>query len=154
VLRKACEQALRCKSLAGDPIRIAVNVSSRQLAREGLVDSVVDALAATGLDPRLLELELTENGIMENVETATGIVDRLKGMGVRIAIDDFGTGHSSMSRLKRFHLDTLKIDRSFVSELTTDPIDAAIGTAIITMAHGLRLDVIAEGVETKEQLAV
>jgi EAL domain-containing protein (putative c-di-GMP-specific phosphodiesterase class I) len=104
------------------------------------------------LPPDLLELELTEGVIMENAEVTINTLHKLKNMGIRLSIDDFGTGYSSLSYLKRFPIDTLKIDKSFINDITTDADDYAIASTIIAMAHNLRLKVIAEGVETKEQL--
>jgi EAL domain-containing protein (putative c-di-GMP-specific phosphodiesterase class I) len=112
---------------------------------------VASALAETGFDPSLLELEITESAAMQHAETTVGTLGRLKALGVRVAIDDFGTGYSSLAYLKRFPLDTLKIDRSFVHEIHTDPVAAAISTAVIVMAHTLKLRVVAEGVESEEQ---
>jgi EAL domain-containing protein (putative c-di-GMP-specific phosphodiesterase class I) len=116
---------------------------------------VARALEETGLDPRCLELEITESLLVQDIETSSRTLDELKRVagGVRISIDDFGTGYSSLSYLKSFPIDLLKIDRSFVRNLATDPDDAAITAAIIGLAHNLRLKVIAEGVETEEQLA-
>jgi len=152
VLRSACEQS-RAWQRAGLPsVHVAVNISSPHF-RQGLTDSIGLALRATALDPGLLEVELTESMLMQNVETTLATLHELKDMGVRLAIDDFGTGYSSLSYLKRFPLDALKIDRSFVKDLPRDPEDAAITKAIIAMAHSLRLQVVAEGVETQEQLA-
>jgi CheY-like chemotaxis protein len=118
------------------------------------VDTVGGILAETGLEPRLLELELTESASMEDPKRTFDILRKLKDMGVRLAIDDFGTGYSNLNYLKRFPVDRLKLDQSFVRELTSDPDDLAIARAVIAMAHGLRLDVIAEGVETDGQLAL
>jgi EAL domain-containing protein (putative c-di-GMP-specific phosphodiesterase class I) len=113
---------------------------------------VTSVLQETGLDPGLLELELTEGVLMAQTERTVKTLKALKGMGVRLAIDDFGTGFSSLSYLKRFPLDVLKIDRTFINDITTDPDDAAITLATIEMAHTLKLQVIAEGVETRAQL--
>ena len=109
-------------------------------------------LRDTGLDPSYLELELTESMMMDNVELAVATLDKLKAMGIKLSIDDFGTGYSSLSYLKRFPIDVLKIDQSFVSDITHDPDDAPIVRSIITLAHSLKLKVIAEGVETLSQL--
>jgi EAL domain-containing protein (putative c-di-GMP-specific phosphodiesterase class I) len=114
---------------------------------------VARTLAETGLDPAQMELELTETSIMENAELAVRLLTEIRGLGVKIAIDDFGTGYSSLSYLKRLPIDIVKLDRSFVMGATTDPDDAALVMAIVTLAHNLRLRVIAEGVETDEQLA-
>ncbi len=118
-----------------------------------MIETVAWILKETGLDPDYLELELTEGTTMENAEATIRTLHELKEMGVHLSIDDFGTGYSSLSYLKRFPLDTLKIDRSFVQDITTSPDSAAITLAIIAMAHSLGLKVIAEGVETEEQLA-
>lgn len=152
VLQTACDQT-RAWQRAGLPrMHVAVNIASPHF-RQGLAGSIGKALHASGLDPALLELELTESMLIHNVETTLATLHEIKEMGVRLAIDDFGTGYSSLSYLKRFPLDELKIDRSFVKDLPCDPEDAAITKAIIAMAHSLRLHVVAEGVETQEQLA-
>jgi len=152
VLRTACAQAaawVRDGLLNAD---VAVNVSARQFVRTDLVKVVERALSDTGLDPRWLSLELTESALVMEPENAVRILHRLKNMGIGIAIDDFGTGYSSLNYLKQYPIDALKIDRSFVKEITTNPDDAAIAGAIISMAHNLCLKVVAEGVETSEQL--
>jgi diguanylate cyclase len=131
---------------------VAVNISARQFQQPGIVNTVVRILKETEIEPQFLELELTEGSIMKDPDEAIGKLHELKAMGVMISIDDFGTGYSSLNYLKRFPIDTLKIDKSFVSEITTDPDNAAIVNAIITLAHALKLNVIAEGVETQEQL--
>jgi diguanylate cyclase (GGDEF)-like protein/PAS domain S-box-containing protein len=155
VLRTACRQARAWQENGAGSLRMAVNLSARQFGREDLVGTVARVLEETGLDPRCLELEITESLLMEDIEASSRALDELKRAvnGVRISIDDFGTGHSSLSYLKSFPIDLLKIDRSFVRDLATDPDDAAITTAIIGLAHNLRLEVIAEGVETEEQLS-
>ena len=152
VLRTACKQ-IRALHEAGFPtMRVAVNLSARQFGRSDLVDSIAAALAAAGIAARFLEIELTESLIMKDVDQAVAILNDLKRLGVTLSIDDFGTGYSSLAYLKRFPIDILKIDRSFVSDITSDPDDAAIVASIISLAHNLRLQVIAEGVETREQL--
>lgn len=151
VLKTACTQAKAWQDASRLPIRISVNLSARQFRQENLVAKVDQTLKETGLAANLLVLELTETSVMENVETTIQTLKDLKEMGVRISIDDFGTGYSSLNYLKRFPIDTLKIDQSFVREVTTDPNDAAIARAIIAMAQSLQLKVIAEGVETEEQ---
>ncbi|QZZ22958.1 EAL domain-containing protein [Leptothermofonsia sichuanensis E412] len=151
VLKTACTQAKAWQDSSRLPIRISVNLSARQFRQENLVAKVDQTLKETGLAANLLILELTETSVMENVETTIQTLKDLKEMGVRISIDDFGTGYSSLNYLKRFPIDTLKIDQSFVREVTTDPNDAAIAKAIIAMAQSLQLKVIAEGVETEEQ---
>jgi EAL domain-containing protein (putative c-di-GMP-specific phosphodiesterase class I) len=122
-----------------------------QLQQIDLVDRVRTILAETGFPAGSLELEITESSAMQSPETSIRTLFELKKLGIRISLDDFGTGHSSLSYLKRFPIDTLKIDQSFVRDITTDPDTAAIVTAIIAMAHSLRLKVIAEGVEYPEQ---
>lgn len=152
VLRNACLQAMRWQQSGFSPIQMAVNISGRQFQEHDLAAIVIQVLDETRLAPQLLELELTESSIMQNAELAAGVLQTLKGMGVRISIDDFGTGYSSLASLKRLPIDALKIDQSFVRDATTDPDDASLVMAIITLAHNLRLKVIAEGVETEEQL--
>jgi EAL domain-containing protein (putative c-di-GMP-specific phosphodiesterase class I) len=131
---------------------VNVNVSSRQLTDSRLVEDVELALAESGLDPRFLALEVTESSIMGNAEQTLATLDRLKAMNVRLEIDDFGTGYSSLSYLQRLPFDTLKIDRSFIRGLSHESDSLDIVKAIVEMAHSLRLEVIAEGVETEEQL--
>ena len=152
VLRTACLQNKRWQRQGFAPIQMAVNISGRQFHDQDLAQTVIRILDETNMAPQHLELELTESSIMQNAEFAASVLSRLKGMGVKISIDDFGTGYSSLASLKRLPIDALKIDKSFVSDATTDPDDAALVMAIITLAHNLRLKVIAEGVETEEQL--
>ena len=151
-LRTACLQNKMWQDAGFDPLRVAVNISARQFQQPGIVNIVTQILEETGTDPQFLELELTEGSIMKDPDEAIEKLHELKAMGVKISIDDFGTGYSSLNYLKRFPIDTLKIDQSFISEITTDPDTAAIVDAIITLAHALKLRVIAEGVETQEQL--
>jgi diguanylate cyclase (GGDEF)-like protein/PAS domain S-box-containing protein len=151
VLRTACGQMKAWHDAGHAWLRIAVNLSPRQFQDRDLVTTVDRVLAETGFPPHLLELEITESTAMQNAELSLSILTRLKDMGIRISIDDFGTGYSSLSYLKRFPIDTVKIDQDFVRDLTAD--DAAIITAVISMARALNLRVIAEGVETEEQLA-
>ena len=153
VVRTACCQSIAWQQIGLGQMRIAVNLSARQFYQQDLVDSIVQILGETGLAPHLLELELTESMMMNDVEQAVGILRSLKAIGVHLSIDDFGTGYSSLSYLKRFPIDLLKIDQSFVRDITVDPDDAAIVLSIISLAHSLRLTVIAEGVETEAQLA-
>ena len=151
VLRTACAQN-KAWQLAGlKPISVAVNLSARQFRQSDLVEKVADILRETELDSSYLELELTESLVMQDVEKTIATLSRLKAMGIKLSIDDFGTGYSSLSYLKRFPIDTLKIDQSFVRDITTDPDDAAIAKSIISMAHDMQLRVIAEGVETEAQ---
>ena len=152
VLRTACMQTKIWEDSGLASLRIAVNISAHQFQKPNLVQTVAQILAETGLDPKHLELELTESAVMKNPESAIATLRELKSMGLQISIDDFGTGYSSLSYLKRFPLDILKIDQSFMRDATKDPNDAAIVRAIITLAHSLNLVVIAEGVETEEQL--
>ncbi len=151
VLRTACAQNKAWQRAGLKPISVAVNLSARQFRQPNLVEVVAGILGETGLDPVHLDLEVTEGLVMQNVEATIATLGRLKAMGVKLSIDDFGTGYSSLSYLKRFPIHTLKIDQSFVRDITTDPSDAAIAKTIISMAHELGLMVIAEGVETEEQ---
>lgn len=153
VLKTACVRNQSWRGLGLPPLRVAVNLSARQFAHENLLQDVARALAESGLDPAALEFEITESMVMHDPERAVKLLGRLKEIGIRLSIDDFGTGYSSLSYLKRFPLDSVKIDRSFVRDIPGDADDAAITRAIIAMAHSLRLKVIAEGVETAEQLA-
>jgi diguanylate cyclase (GGDEF)-like protein len=154
VLRTACREA-RALHLAGmGHPSVAVNLSARQLQSEHLFDLVQDALEESGLEPRYLELELTESFLMNRQEMAIATLSRLKTMGIHISVDDFGTGYSSLSYLKRLPIDCLKVDRSFVQDITADPNDASITRAIIKLAHSLKLSVVAEGVESEGQLGM
>jgi diguanylate cyclase (GGDEF)-like protein len=151
VLRTACAQ-MKAWHDAGHPrLRVAVNLSPRQFQDRELTATVERILQETGYPPTLLDLEITESTAMQNAELTLAILNGLKEMGIRISIDDFGTGYSSLSYLKRFPIDTVKIDQDFVRDLTSD--DTAIISAVISMARALNLRVIAEGVETEEQLA-
>jgi diguanylate cyclase (GGDEF)-like protein len=152
VLKEACLQNKRWQNQGFARIRMAVNISARQLHDQAFADTVIRTLRETDLEPEYLELELTESSIMQNVELAANVLSRLKAMGIYCSIDDFGTGFSSLASLKRLPINALKIDKSFVSEAPSEPDDAALVLAIITLAHNLRLKVIAEGVETEEQL--
>jgi len=152
VIRTACAQTKALHDDGWRHLRVAVNLSVRQFLQNDLVSSIAAALAETGLAPDCLELELTESLVMTDVEHAIGILRQLKDLGVYLSIDDFGTGYSSLSYLKRFPIDVLKIDQSFVRDISVDADDAAITVSIISLAHSLKLHVIAEGVETQEQL--
>jgi diguanylate cyclase (GGDEF)-like protein/PAS domain S-box-containing protein len=152
VLRAACLQNKAWQRPGSEPLWVTVNVSARQLEREGLVLTVLKILRETGLPPQCLRLEITEGAMMKNVQFIIAMLEDLRDMGVGIAVDDFGTGYSSLSYLKRFPISTIKIDRSFVRDIVTDANDAAIVTTVITMAHNLHLKVVAEGVETEDQL--
>ena len=153
VLQMACRQNRAWQKAGYPPVHVAVNIASPHFRQGGIMASVARALRDSGLEPQWLELEVTESMLMQSVEATLDTLFKLKDMGVRLAIDDFGTGYSSLSYLKRFPLDTLKIDRSFVKDLPHDAEDVAISKAIIAMAHSLRLAVVAEGVENAEQLA-
>jgi len=153
VLTTACLQAKAWQNQGIQPLRMSVNLSPRQFRQKNLVEMIAGVLEKTGLDANLLEVEITEGMIMHRADQAVAALERLNKLGVRLSVDDFGTGYSSLSYLKRFPVQTLKIDRSFVNDLTTDDDDASIVTAIIAMAKSLKLEVIAEGVETREQLA-
>jgi len=153
VLRTACAQLQQFLCAGLPQMRVAVNLSVRQLLQKDFAASVEAVLTDTGLAPHLLELEITESTLMENAQDTLAALHRLRGLGVRLSIDDFGTGYSSLSYLKRFPVDIVKIDRSFVNDVPQDADDAAIVSAIIALAHSLRLEVVAEGVETDAQLA-
>jgi diguanylate cyclase (GGDEF)-like protein len=151
VLNEACRQA-RAWQAQGLHLRMAVNLSARQFRQDTLIETVRGALATARLEPRYLELELTESAVMQDAESSVQIMRRLSDLGLRISVDDFGTGYSSLSYLRRLPLDKLKIDRSFIREVVTSRDDAEIVRAIVSLAHSLHLKVIAEGVETAEQL--
>ncbi|MGX5719405.1 EAL domain-containing protein [Shinella zoogloeoides] len=151
-LREACRQNKAWQDAGLPSIVVSVNVSARQFQEKDWVERVAAALSESGLEARYLELELTESMIMEDVQQAVGTMHRLEQLGVHLAIDDFGTGYSSLASLKRFPVGRLKIDRSFVQDLPDDGDDAAIARAVISLAHSLQLRVIAEGVETREQI--
>ncbi len=152
VIEEACRQAMVWRRAGLPDLVMAVNLSAAQFRRNGIEETVAQALQRSGLVPALLELELTESILLQDVEQVLATVQRLKQLGVQLAIDDFGTGYSSLSYLKRFDIDKLKIDQSFIRDLASDPDDAAIVRAIIQMAHSLGLRAIAEGVETAELL--
>ncbi|NDU87005.1 MAG: EAL domain-containing protein [Ferrovum sp.] len=151
VLQQACVQGKKWLD-AGVGVRVAVNLSVHQFQRDTLRETVMQALRASGLPPTLLELEITESVLMENVEAAVTTLEQIKGLGVRISMDDFGTGYSSLSYLQRLPLNTLKIDQSFVRNIPENPNDIAIVAAIIAMASQFNLEIIAEGVETNDQM--
>lgn len=153
VLKTACVQSKAWQDQGLPPLRMSVNLSPRQLQQKNLVAMIAGTLAETGLDPRLLELEITESMIMRHPEKSSAILQQLHEIGVQFSIDDFGTGYSSLAYLKRFPVHRLKIDQSFMRDIITDTDDAAIVTAVIAMAKSLALEVVAEGVETQEQLA-
>lgn len=151
VLRTASEQVRRWQQLFHRRLRLAINLSARQFLHFNLIKQVEDTLRASNFDPRFLDLEITETVAMQNAEDSIGVMRQLKSMGVGLALDDFGTGYSSLAYLKRFPIDTLKIDKSFVRDIPEDANDLAIVSAIIAMSHALNLRVIAEGVETEPQ---
>jgi diguanylate cyclase (GGDEF)-like protein/PAS domain S-box-containing protein len=153
VLSQACHQAQAWQDIGLPPIRIAVNISAAELRAKDFLAGIGVILAETGLDPHLLELELTETFMVQESTAVSAILQDLKGMGLRLALDDFGTGYSSLNHLRRFPIDTLKIDRSFVRAVTTNADDASIVSAVIGMGKNLHMRVVAEGVETREQLA-
>ena len=151
VLAEACRQAKTWQD-GGQPLRVSVNLSSRQFRSEALFEAVSEALRSSGLAPQLLELELTESLLVENVEHAMGVMGKLKAIGATLSIDDFGTGYSSLGYLKRFPIDSLKIDKSFVRDIATSPKDAAIVKAISALARSLGIGLVAEGVEEPWQV--
>jgi diguanylate cyclase (GGDEF)-like protein len=153
VLKEACAQNMAWQRRGLRPVSMAVNLSPRQFGDEHLLQDVDEALAASGMSPVLLQLEVTESMVMRNVSRAVKVLDAIQSRGIRLAIDDFGTGYSSMSLMKQFPIDTIKIDRSFVRDLPKDSEDQAIAQAIISMGKALGMTVIAEGVETVEQEA-
>ena len=153
ILRSACAQNRSWQKAGLQPFPVTVNVSSVQFRQNNFVETVSQILRETGLKPDYLQLELTESTIMYHSENINKKLQSLQAMGIQISIDDFGTGYSSMNYLKRFPLSTLKIDQSFVRDLVTNPTDQAIVKAIVALAHNFNLKVIAEGVETREQLA-
>jgi diguanylate cyclase len=152
VLLEACRQAKAWQREGLRPMRVAVNLAPSQFRLTNLVDQIRHALRAAALDPQYLEVELTESAVMSDAERSIVVLEAISRMGVLVSVDDFGTGYSSMSYLRRFPIDKLKIDRCFVEEMTRRPEDASIVRAIISLAHSLHLKVIAEGVETPEQL--
>jgi EAL domain-containing protein (putative c-di-GMP-specific phosphodiesterase class I) len=152
VMRAACQQNQAWQQAGLGKLRVAVNLSARQFGAANLIADIRAVLAETALPPACLEIELTESLFMSDVTLAVELLHGMKALGVNLSIDDFGTGYSSLSYLSRFPIDVLKIDRSFVAEITRDSNDAAIVASIIALAHNLKLAVIAEGVETEEQL--
>jgi diguanylate cyclase (GGDEF)-like protein/PAS domain S-box-containing protein len=152
IIDAACRQIATWLADGTGPVRVAVNVASRQFVEGDLAQLVRDALTRHHTPPELLELELTETSLMSNAERTITVLKSLKALGIKVAIDDFGTGYSSLAYLQRFPIDKLKIDIAFVRDITTNPNDAAIALAIISMAHSLKLQVVAEGVETRAQL--
>ncbi len=153
VIHEACRQARAWQTSGLAWLRVSVNLSASQFRQDGLVESISRALQEFSLEPKYLEVELTESVVMSDPEESIAILEQLSKMGVLVSVDDFGTGYSSMSYLRRFPIDKLKIDRVFISEIVNRPEDASIVRAIVSLAHSLRLKVVAEGVETPEQLA-
>lgn len=152
ILRKSCEQNVMLQKMGFEPKCVAVNLSPYQFSQPDLIDTIKQVIKETGLDPKWLELEITESGIMKNERESIRKLAELSEFGIRISIDDFGTGYSSLSKLKLYPIHTLKIDKSFVDDLPGDPLSATIATSIIDLAHNLGFKVVAEGVETREQL--
>ena len=152
VIREACRQARAWQDEGVPPLRVSVNLSASQFRDSGLLDSIRRALGDAGLEARFLEVELTESAVMSDPEQSIAILESLSSMGVLVSVDDFGTGYSSMSYLRRFPIDKLKIDRVFIDDIVSRPEDASIVRAIVSLAHSLRLKVVAEGVETPAQL--
>jgi len=152
-LQTACAQNKAWQDAGMKPCVVAVNVSPRQFRRDDLVETIKSVLEQTGLDPRWLEIEITENMVMHDGEQMVDMLRAIKRLGVQIAVDDFGTGYSSLSYLRRFPVDRLKVDRSFVQEMAKDADSAAIVRTIIALGHNLGLKVVAEGVESEEQIA-
>jgi EAL domain-containing protein (putative c-di-GMP-specific phosphodiesterase class I) len=152
VITEACAQTKAWQTVGLQKLRVAVNISGVQFRQRDLLDTIAHALASSGLPPECLEIEITESVVMQNASEAIVTLEKLSQMGVQISVDDFGTGYSSLSYLKRFPIDKLKIDRSFIRDISSDMDDAAIVRATIGLAHNLRLRVVAEGVETEDQL--
>lgn len=152
VLQEACQQACRWQAQGMRPLYLSVNVSAIDFRQRGFVEGIARTLKETGLDPTQLELEITESVLMQNVDTTVAVLKAIKQLGIRLAIDDFGTGYSSLSYLQKFPVDVLKIDQSFVGDLSIDSNDAKLVSTIISLGKSLNLHIIAEGVETLEQL--
>ena len=153
ILRQACAQVRAWQERGHRDFQLAVNVSPRQLKEEGIVERVARVLEETHLDPGCLELEITESALIQNEDRASVVLEGLRNKGIRISLDDFGTGYSSLSYLKRFPVQTLKIDQSFVRGIGSDKEDETITAAILSIAKDLHLRVVAEGIETEEQMA-
>jgi EAL domain-containing protein (putative c-di-GMP-specific phosphodiesterase class I) len=155
VLGEACRQMSRWQKLSrlDGPLPISVNLSGKQFLQPDLLEQIQEVLQETGLDPRSLKLEITESVVMENIDAAVEVLESLRSLGVEVSIDDFGTGYSSLSYLHRLPIDTLKVDRSFVSRMASNNENTEIVRTIVTLAQSLELKVVAEGVETSEQLA-
>jgi EAL domain-containing protein (putative c-di-GMP-specific phosphodiesterase class I) len=154
VLREGCRQMKEWKDMGLPPKRVALNLSARQFGDKSFVETMARVLADSGLEGNSLELEITESQVMRQTEGVILLLNKLADMGIHIAIDDFGTGYSSLSYLKRLPIQKLKIDQSFIRDITVDPNDTAITVAIINMARSLDLETIAEGIETAGQLSL
>jgi EAL domain-containing protein (putative c-di-GMP-specific phosphodiesterase class I) len=152
VLKTACAQNVAWEKQGLPPVCMAVNLSLRQLTDDNLIEDIGTALNDSGMAPNLLELEITESMVMHNPALIISMLSKIKSMGVRLAIDDFGTGYSSLAKIQRFPVDTLKIDRSFIRNIPEDAEDKAVTEAIIAMGKSLSLTVVAEGVETEDQM--
>jgi len=154
VLDTVCTDIVRWRDQGLSPTRVAINLSAQQFADSRLLDNINQILDRTGCDPRLLEFEITESVVMTNPGKALQLLEHIKAHGITLAIDDFGTGHSSLAYLKRFPVDSVKIDYTFVRDIAIDPNDVAIIKAIIALGHSLDLKVVAEGVESATQLEI
>jgi EAL domain-containing protein (putative c-di-GMP-specific phosphodiesterase class I) len=154
VIRQACRQSMAWQSQGMLPVPLAVNLSPRQFMHRGLVASIRDILDETGIDPALIEFEITETALMQHGEQTLEILGHINAMGIRLSIDDFGTGYSSLAYLKRFPVKKIKIDRAFIKDLEESAEDRAIVAAIIALSDSLQLSVVAEGVETEGQYAL
>jgi EAL domain-containing protein (putative c-di-GMP-specific phosphodiesterase class I) len=153
VLTRACRELQNWAAAGLPPMTVAVNLSVRQFRDPAMSTRIERIFAQSGVDPRQVEFEVTESSVLYDADTVSRVLQLERALGVRVAIDDFGTGYSSLVHLKHLPIDTLKIDQSFIRDITTDPDDKAITAAIVALAHSLGLDVVAEGVETAEQLA-
>jgi EAL domain-containing protein (putative c-di-GMP-specific phosphodiesterase class I) len=152
LVREACEQAARWHASAGTELTVSVNLSARQLSDPALIEIVSEAIEASKLSPKCLELEITEHTLMEDLDSSVRILRALKAVGVSVAIDDFGTGYASLTYLRQLPIDTIKIDGSFVRGIADDPVNATIVRSTIDLAHGLGLRTVAEGVERQSDL--
>jgi len=151
VIRRACTQSVEWRRQGLDPVPLAVNLSPRQFMHRGLIESIERIIEDTGIDPAMLEFEITETALMQHGEQTLEILEQLNGMGIRLSIDDFGTGYSSLAYLKRFPVKKIKIDRAFIKDLEHSAEDRAIVGAIMALSDSLQLSVVAEGVETEAQ---
>ncbi|MEO5933574.1 MAG: EAL domain-containing protein, partial [Duganella sp.] len=154
VIRQACTQSMAWQRAGLAPVPLAVNLSPRQFMNRGLIESIRRVLDETGMDPALLEFEITETALMQHGEQTLEILGQINNMGIRLSIDDFGTGYSSLAYLKRFPVKKIKIDRAFIKDLEDSAEDRAIVAAIIALSDSLQLSVVAEGVETEGQYAL